>query len=551
MRVLEAQEVLFAPRTSRLALMDLNLEPAKGRQLRINVWRNHSFEPLASLVAPYCAYGGWQADFRLDGYDDTLMFAARQEADAELLWLDSNRFLARSSLADWLLWLGDRLRTLRTATTTPIILATWWIDGSKGTEALQALADSLPGVYFADMAAVCDAAGVGLLDPRSAVLAGTPVSNAAQMVLARELACHWLPAALLPPVKAVALDLDNTLHSGVLGEDGIQGVQLTQGHLGFQRYIKSLQQRGIFIALVSRNELADVEALFSQRRDYPLRLEDFSVIEVSWGNKGVAVERIAKALRIAHEAVLFVDDNPGELVSVAAQLPDVHIVYASQDASLTRQAIHFHPGLWRWKLESDDTKRIQDLKANANREALAANVTAPAEYLRSLQVTLAYRYDPAEQLSRLAGLSNRTNQFNLSLSRFSQSEVSERLERSDSCVASVHLTDRFADSGIIAIIVASRKGEQLVVEELCISCRAIGRQLENTIILSALRDMPIFAGCREVVFRVQHGPRNRPALDWLARLLDHSETPLAGLHGLPAQRFLDFVAAEGVALIKG
>jgi FkbH-like protein len=549
MRMFEAQSVLFAPRMSRLGLLGLELAAATGQQLRVNVWRNHAFEPLALQAALFCAYRGWQADFRLGVYDDTLMFDDRDEADAELLWLDSSRFLAHTGFGDWLQWLGGRLRALRSTTTAPIILATWG-EVNEGGVSLQSLADSLPAVYFADLTAVCAEAGVPLLDPRSAKLAGTPLSNAAQLVLAREMACHWLPAVLLQPVKAVALDLDDTLHSGVLGEDGIQGVQLTASHAEFQRYIKSLQQRGIFIALVSRNERPDVEALFAQRRDYPLRWEDFSAIEVSWGDKAAAVERIAMALRIALDAVLFVDNNLGELTSVAMQLPQVHTIFAHPDASLTRHAVHFYPGLWRWKVESDDTKRIQDLKASGQREALAESVTDPSEYFRSLQVTLAYRHDPQEQLSRLADLCSKTNQFNLALRRFTQAEVAERLSRSDACVASVQLTDRLSDSGVIAVVVAERQGQQLVVEELCVSCRAMGRRLENTVILLALRDMPIFAGCREVAFRIRRGPRNQPALDWLARLLGLGEVPVPGLYTLPAQRLLDFVAAEGVSLIK-
>lgn len=550
MRLYGAQSVLFSLHVSRLALQILELPTTWNRQLRVNVWRNHTIEALLPLAKPYLNYRGWQTDFRLGGYDDTLIFADWQEADAELLWLDSSRFLANTPFADWSQWLGIRLRALRVVTTAPILLATWGARSGEA-EALKTLTDNFPAVFFADMMAACDEAGIPLLDSRSATIAGTPVGKSAQLVLARKLACHWLPAALLPPVKAVVLDLDNTLHYGVLGEDGIEGVQLTRAHAELQRYIKSLQQRGIFIALVSRNERADVEALFAQRLDYPLRWEDFSAIEVSWEDKAAALERIAKTLHIAPNAMLFVDDNPGELANVAMKLPQVHTVLASSDASLTQQVIHFYPGIWRWKEESEDVKRIQDLKANAQRDALAENLGTPEEYFHSLKVALVYRNDPQEQLSRLADLCNKTNQFNLAMRRFNQTEIAVRLGRADACVTSVQLTDRFSDSGVIAVVIAEREGEQLVVEELCISCRAIGRQLESTIVVLALRDMPIFDGCREVAFRVQHGLRNRPALDWLAHLLDQSESPSPGLHTLPVQRLLDFVAVEGIDLNKG
>ncbi len=542
------QPVLFTPQVSRLALLGLNLPAVTGQGMTANIWRNHAFEPLEPLATPYFAYRGWQVNFQISGYDDALLFSARQEADAEILWLDSQRFLTKIHFTEWIQWLEERLWALRTTTTAPILLMTWGRDGRQAGS-LQSLADRLPAVFFADMEAICTEAGVSLLDPRSATLAGTPVSKTAQVILARKLACHWLPGILLPPVKAVVLDLDNTLHAGVLAEDGIEGVQLTAGHVDLQCYLKSLCERGVFLALASRNERSDVEALFTQRQDYPLRWDDFSAIEVSWDDKAAAIERIAQVLRIAPDTVLFVDDNPGELTSVVMRLPQMHVLHAQADACLTQQAIRYYPGLWRWKIESEDAKRINDLKANAKRESLLVSSANPVEYFQSLQVTLAYHYDSKEQLSRLADLCVKTNQFNLALRRFNQAELATLMERDDACVASVRLTDRLADSGVIAIIAAERREESLVVEELCVSCRALGRCLEDAIVLMALRDMSIAVGCRELVFHVQHGSRNQPALDWLARLLGLNGIPAPGIYAVPAGIARDYVPATGVTLI--
>ena len=304
----------------------------------------------------------------------------------------------------------------------------------------------------------------------------------------------------------------------MLGEDGIAGVKLTPGHLEFQKYIKALSKKGIFLALVSKNELADVRELFNKRDDYPLCLEDFSAIEVSWGAKSDAIKKVAKALRIAPDAMLFVDDNPGELANVLSEIPAINTLYAHEDALLTSRGVHYYPALWRWKLEDEDTKRILDLKASVEREILAETILDPAEYFRSLKVGLTFRYDPVEQLTRITDLCNKTNQFNLAIRRFNQVEIADRLKSNDASVVTVQLTDRLSDSGVIAIIVATRKNTQLIVEELCISCRAMGRRLEDTIILSALKGMPIVDGCTEVIFKVSHGPRNQPALDWLSGL---------------------------------
>ena len=543
----EAQSVLFALKPSRRELLDLSLPNETNRSVSVNVWRNHAFETIMPLIEPYCSFGKWGANFNLGPYDDTFMFGNWQASDVELLWLDSGRFSLCTKFPEWLEWLSNRLGFLRSLSKAPIVLATW-TDNEVQNGKLQMLLDQYPATYFADLREACDRFSVELIDQRTASFAGTPISNQAQLILSRELACHWLPAAIFPPIKAVAVDLDETLHSGVLGEDGIRGVQLTPGHAAFQSYIKSIQRQGTFIALVSRNEQQDVEDLFSHRLDYPLRWEDFSTTEVSWGDKAAAIGRITNNLRIAPDAVLFIDDNLGELASVAMRLPQVNTIYAHPDANLTRQVVHYYPGLWRWKIESDDTKRINDLKASVERESLVESIVDPVEYLRSLQVTLSYHYDPKAQLTRLADLCNKTNQFNLALRRFNQVELTDRLKRGDACVASVQLYDRLSDSGIIAVIVAERQGAQLLVEELCVSCRAMGRQLEDTIILIALQGMPIFAGCREVAFRIQHGPRNQPALDWLARLL--GEEPKPGLHALSAQCLANFTAAEGVNLVK-
>lgn len=548
MRLFELQAALFGEKPSRLALTQVNIPDFVGENLTVNVWRNHSFEPLIPLINPYMLFGGINFNFKIGDYDDSLTFYGHQASAAELLWLDSRRFLERLNFDDWLDWLKDRVHFLRSISTSPIIIATW-LENDNHRKKLHSMIDGLPAVYFAEISSVCEQAKVSLIDDRSANLAGTPLSSAAQVIISRVLACHWLPAALVPPVKAIALDLDHTLHAGVLGEEGIWGVHLTDGHIALQNFIKSLQQRGIFIALVSRNEPSDVEALFAQRSDYPLRWEDFSVTEVSWGDKATAIEKIASNLRISTDAVLFVDDNPGELVSVIQRLPNIHAIHANSDATLTCNAINYYPGLWRWKVEADDAKRINDLKANAERESIAEQVSNPVEYFQSLKVTLTFRQNPREQLSRLSDLCNKTNQFNLAMRRFNEAEISERLDSLKADVASVQLSDRLSDSGVIAVIVAERQGTHLVIEELCVSCRAMGRHLEDSLILSAIRMMPNFKGCEDVGFRVQHGPRNQPALNWLTSLIGENEIPSPGLHFVPASRIQEFKAVDGVTLI--
>jgi len=185
------------------------------------------------------------------------------------------------------------------------------------------------------------------------------------------------------------------------------------------------------------------------------------------------------------------------------------------------------------------------------RESLLTEVTDPEEYLRNLQVALVFNNSPQEHLSRLADLCKKTNQFNLAMRRFSLSEITERYQSDNACIACVQLKDRLSDSGIIAVIVAERHGDLLVIEELCISCRALGRQLEDTIVLWTIRNMPQFKTCEQVAFRVQHGPRNQPAVGWLA---GHLEVPpdavQEGLNGIPKHKLEQFTPVQSVQLTE-
>lgn len=545
----EAQTVLFAARPSRLALQQLEFEGDHSRVIRINVWRNHAIESVVTATIPYMARVGCIADFCLSDYDDTLMFEGHRQSDLELVWVDSGRYLKSTPFADWAGWFAGRITALRSVSSAPVIVATWWADAAQEAE-LMARLDTVPGVFLADLQASCNEANTKLTDSRTAALAGTPLSNAAQLVVARKLACHWIPAAIWPPIKVVAVDLDNTLHSGVLGEDGLEGVSLTPAHQALQRFLKAQRERGVFLALVSRNEASDVQRLFTAREDYPLRWEDFSATEISWGDKAEGLSRIAKALRVAPDSMLFVDDNPGELASVVSRLPQVHTVYAGSDPAETQRAIEYYPGLWRWKIERDDTKRIEDLKANAEREQLLAETVNPSEYFKNLCVSIVLRVNPSDLLGRLSDLCGKTNQFNLALRRFNQAELAARLGHADDCIVSMQLTDRLSDSGVIGVVVAHREGERLIIEELCVSCRAMGRHLEDALIVPAICQMPCFAGCREVAFHVGHGSRNQPALDWLARIADVNGRPVPGSCAVDADRLRQFPRPLGITYVQ-
>ena len=356
--------------------------------------------------------------------------------------------------------------------------------------------------------------GESYLDPRLAAVGATNLSGPATLAIARELGLRWLPAALRPRLKCIAVDFDNTLYAGVLGEDGVAGVALTDAHRDLQRRLVALQGEGVFLAGLSKNEAEDVERLLEQRSDFPLRREHFSALAISWDSKAAGLARVADALNIGTDSILFVDDNLGEIAEVAAALPETRCLY-SADAALALAELSLGPDLLAWGQTGSDTLRALDLAANAARAQIAGDAD-PLVYLGALETRLGFALDPADQIGRIAELSGKTNQFNLALSRLNEAEVARWLGRGDTSSVTVALSDNLSDSGVVAMLLMRLDGAALLVEELCISCRALGRRLETLMIATAVGAVADREGCREIRFAHATGPRNAPARTWLA-----------------------------------
>jgi FkbH-like protein len=515
----EWQAKLFRPDPLRRDITKLDpiwpLQP-----LRVRVHRNHAFEPAERVLAPYLAFAGYAAEIDYSAYDDSLTLSQLDKSapDVELIWLDYTRLCSEGpdALAEWI---KGRLTTLRNHSSAPILITNWAEHSQQAlafNSELRIIARGLLSVYVCDLAKIAEKLGDRFLDLRIASFSGSRLSNSAFLEAARLLGSCWIPGAVSPRLKAIVADLDNTLFDGVLGEDGPLGVHLTESHLALQKRLVELSQEGIYVAICSRNRPEDVEALFTQRPDFPLRPEHVSDMQISWEPKARGLRRIGETLRIGMNSILFMDDNPGELAAVVSELPEVHTLYAGPNAGCALNALRLYPRVNRLRADEADLLRAADLAANRVRSELASNAEDPASYLRSLKVHLRFTRNTREEIERLASLSNKTNQFNLALERLSAVQISKKMD--DSTVVGIQMRDRLSDSGIIGLLVATRVGSSLVVEDLCISCRALGRNLENVMITEALKAaIGHDPAAESVLFRWRRGPRNSPALEWLAR----------------------------------
>ena len=511
------------------------------RSISVRVHRNHGFEPVSTACAPFAAWNGLDLVWTIGAYDDSLVFDVAGDADVEIVWFDTARVRDAHVGTSWL---ADRLSALRARTDQPILVLAWPLSDAQRSAIEQV---ALPGVTVVDLDPLAEALGSDWLDERGVRLAGTRLSNRACLHVARAVACQWLPAVALPPRKAVAVDLDGTLYRGVLGEDGAAAVELTPGHHALQARLVALHDAGVLLALVTRNERADVLNLFTKRADFPLRHQHFSALEASWDDKAAALARACETMRIGADAVVFVDDNAGELAAVASALP-VLTVHARDDAGETLAALDHAAGLFRFARQREDTLRTADLRAVAMRRDAERSAVSPDEYLRDLDVWLEYAVDRREHLARMAELCAKTNQFNLSLRRMNPVELGRTLEAEDARIVTIALTDRLSDSGIVGLVVGRRDADAVRIAELCVSCRALGRRIEDAMLTQAVRLLAEGWSPQRVLFDVSHGPRNAPAREWLARYADVRLDTDATQVPVPFARFVEREVSPAVRI---
>jgi FkbH-like protein len=534
----EWQETLFAESPPRFRLQKMKAEwPLSA--LRIRVHRNHAFEYVASAMLPFLGYAGWIPEFLYSDYDDAVTLDISGEADVELLWLDYDRYREKFTATELAEWLASRIATLRSETTAPILVCDWGADDARSEEfnsALRWFTASIPAVHICAQLEIASCLGEKYLDLRAVKITGTRLSDRACILTAQRLGLQWLPSVMAPRLKAVVLDLDNTLYSGVLGEDGVDGVSLTPGHIALQKHVLHLRESGIFVAVCSRNEPEDVTALFAVREDFPLKPEHLSASSVSWGAKADGIREIAAKLRIGTDAVLFIDDNPGELAAVTEEIPDTRLLFASPDGAQTERALRLYPGLWQWEASAADLVRVTDLKAAEERDSLARAARDPREYLRSLDARLTFAIDSPLLIQRLSELSNKTNQFNTAFLRLSESRVAEYCSDLQRRMVGIHLTDRLSDSGVIGGVFLTFEGDVLSIDEICISCRALGRGLENFMISQVLARTTEQHAVPRLAVRYREGARNQPARKWLSEFFGLEVTGSESISYLPLDR---------------
>lgn len=324
--------------------------------------------------------------------------------------------------------------------------------------------------------------------------------------------------------KCLVLDLDNTLWGGVIGDDGIEGILLGQGHaageafLDFQRYCLHLRERGILLAVCSKNEEAVALNAFEQHPSMLLKREHFAAFVANWDDKATNLRHIARTLQIGTDALVFVDDNPFERELVRRELPEVALPEMQEDPATFAATVARAGYFESLGLTAEDLARASAYQANAAREQMRESSTDLEGYLRSLRMVLRHREFDEANLPRLVQLIGKTNQFNLTTRRHSAEDVRTIMGNSCCITAQLALTDAFGDNGTIALLIArARNSGDLHIDMWLMSCRVLGRRVEEAT-LSLLVEMARVRGFSRILGEMRPTPKNTIVRDLYRRL---------------------------------
>ena len=384
--------------------------------------------------------------------------------------------------------------------------------------ALRRLVASHENTWLVDYARAM--AGHGMRDERRYRATRTPWSSAGMLAVAKLWARHLVPLSGRIG-KVLVLDLDNTLWGGVIGEDGIDGIALGEEHPGaafrmVQQAALDLGQRGILLALCSKNNFSDVSSVFDAHPGMLLRLEQIAAHRIDWNDKASNLRAIASELNVGVDSLLFVDDNPVERRWVRMQLPGVTVIELPADPYGYADAIRTCPLVERLAVTEEDQRRPELYAAQRRRAELEATSGSVEDFLASLQMVLQLERVDVRTIGRAAQLTQRTNQFNVTTIRRNEAELSRISADPSAVVVLARLTDRFGDNGIVGLVIARAIDQVLEIDTLLMSCRVIGRGVE-TALLAILGGIATRRGLGHIEGRYVPTAKNAPAADLFER----------------------------------
>lgn len=369
-------------------------------------------------------------------------------------------------------------------------------------------------VQICDLEFLATRHGASAYDERGRFEWKQPFSGPMQADVAREIA-HIVVSLHAPARKVLVTDLDNTLWGGVIADDGLDGIEVGttsprgEAFRAFQEYLQRLSGRGVLLAVASKNSPEIAAEPFRSHPEMVLRWEDFVAFEAGWNPKPQSIERIAAALGLGLDSVVFVDDNPAEIEQMRQFLPMVGTVALGDDPATFVRRLAETRYFESASLTAEDVARVGQYRAEQARTQLRESIGDLDAYLASLEMTATCGPITARDVPRCAQLINKSNQFNLTTRRRSESELLEFVSDPAAFGFWMRLADKYGDNGIIAVVLGTARGGALDIDTWVMSCRVLQRGVEQET-LRRIMEIAAARGCGEV--RGHYIPTSRNGL---------------------------------------
>ncbi|NPV81332.1 MAG: HAD-IIIC family phosphatase [Firmicutes bacterium] len=354
-------------------------------------------------------------------------------------------------------------------------------------DSLREICRSFPGVYVFGYDELSSRYGkLNWIDSRMWHMARIPVNPHQLSHLADEYLRYLIHLTGLTR-KCLILDMDGTLWGGIIGEDGIGGIKLGNTYPGsayvdFQHAVLNLYRRGIILGICSKNEPDIALEVLDSHPDMVLRREHFASMRINWRDKATNIQEIVQELNIGMDSVVFLDDNPVEVARVRDALPEVLAYQMPAQPENFVAFLQSLPVFDTLTITADDRRRGEEYRQQAARRVLQSESASLEDFYRRLEMKATIAKANDMTLPRIAQLTQKTNQFNLTTRRYTEQDLRERIASGEWHVYSLELEDRFGENGLVAVGILRANGDMIWIDSLLMSCRVMGRTVEQTFV---------------------------------------------------------------------
>ena len=497
--------------------LDRSINLKKTKLRTVFFLRNEQVENFAEKINIYSALSKLKFKFFFSGYDNNLPILKVKNYDISIIWLDYNQYKINSEFFDWIKSKANDLSGFSDyVLIKPIIIP------NKQREKIIELNKKFKKIFKNEKVIFLDIIDEMLenykeiWDLKRSDFFGTKTSAYGQDLQSKLIGLKVFPSLFNQKIKSIIFDLDDTLYTGVVGEDGIKKIYLDINQKKATKIYSSLQKNGTLLSICSKNNIDDVKEIFKKKL---LKKDIFFPIKANWEVKSKNIQEIQKILKISYHNMLFIDNNISEIIEVKKKIPNINVFW-SHDSQSFINCLKYYPNIvdyFNLNSKEIDARRIKDLKASLKRKKLL-NSSKHENHLSILKMKIEYRLNNKKEFDRIFSLTNKVNQFIFTYKRFNKSEITEYINNPNKFVFTIALQDKFSNSGNVGVIFFSIIDNILYLDDLCVSCRALGRNLEDYFIFYPIKILLKKFKFDSLVIKFIPGPKNKPAKKYFFEL---------------------------------